>query len=374
MLLQQETVTPRQKKYVDDVDTKLRNQITQEVVQIQNLLDKKIDIGEIDQKNKKIVNLGTPTSANDAATKDFVEKSHVTESGLQYNYFWYIMSDVNESSSESNNTVIGILDFPQTPHTIFKKAYKFTMQKDAQNKYISRIGFNFYRIDPGSYTFVVEYFPPTTKNVSVNCLSTSINVNKQIFKQFPGYFKNVVQLAKYKITPPMFLMVDIHCDGDTSSPSTGTGWMIVYGISGTHNDVPSRVLDTQSVIVKGEMQMQVAIDMSNFPIKNLPSPNTSDEAASKGYVDAAGIYSILNLATSTYIDGYIKENAECMYLVERGGKDELSFDPSTRAISTLFDKTLSGLDATQTIVARKPILSSTKNAKRFSLSSLEEKE
>ena len=66
------------KKYVDDLDTTLRGQITNEVFAIQGLLDKKIEIGEIDQKNEKIINLGEPTSAKDAATKDFVEKSHVS--------------------------------------------------------------------------------------------------------------------------------------------------------------------------------------------------------------------------------------------------------------------------------------------------------
>ena len=84
-------------------------------------LIKKIDIGEIDQKNEKIINLGEPTSAKDAATKDFVEKSHVSQSGLQQNVFLYQMSDVNESSSESNITVTGIKDFENTPHTLFKK-------------------------------------------------------------------------------------------------------------------------------------------------------------------------------------------------------------------------------------------------------------
>ena len=128
------------KKYVDDVDAKVSN---------------KIDIGEIDQKTKKIINLGAPTSTSDAATKgyvdsavftgdmqgnaivnlknpvnsqdaatkDFVEKSHVSQSGLQQNVFLYQMLDVNESSSESNITVTGINNFSNTPHTIFKKAY-----------------------------------------------------------------------------------------------------------------------------------------------------------------------------------------------------------------------------------------------------------
>ena len=115
------------KKYVDDLDTTLRGQITQEVFAIQGFLDKKIDIGEIDQKNEKIINLGEPTSAKDAATKDFVEKSHVSQSGLQQNVFLYQMTDDLESSSESNITVTGIKDFANTPHTLFKKAYHFTI-------------------------------------------------------------------------------------------------------------------------------------------------------------------------------------------------------------------------------------------------------
>ena len=88
-------------------------------------LDKKIDIGEIDQKNEKIINLGEPTSAKDAATKDFVEKSHVFQSGLQQNVFLYQMTDDLESSSESNITVTGIKDFANTPHTLFKKGLPF---------------------------------------------------------------------------------------------------------------------------------------------------------------------------------------------------------------------------------------------------------
>ena len=361
------------KKYADDINTAVRTKITQEKTALQNLIAAKLSLsggtmsGAINMGDQKITNLKTPTNKNDAATKDFVEKSHVSQSGIQKNEFLYLMTNVNESSSQTNITVTGILTFPATPHTIFKKAYKFTMTKDAQNGYDARLGFHFYKLPVGAYTFVVEYFPPTSTNVSVDCLSTSINVNKQIFKQFPGYYKNVVQLHKWKITPPEYLMVDIKCDGDASSPASGTGWMIVYGISGRHNDVPSRVLDTQYITASGEMQMQVGINMKNFPITNLPSPISTDEAASKGYVDSAGIYSILNWATATYIDGYIKENAECMYLVERGGKDELIYNLTTRTISTLFDKTLSGLGAVQTVVAQRPVLSTTKNAKRYSL-------
>ena len=172
-----ENSNPATKKYVDDIETHLLSDVALELI-------KKIDIGEIDQKNEKIINLGEPTSAKDAATKDFVEKSHVSQSGLQKNVFLYQMTDVNESSSESNITVTGIKDFANTPHTLFKKAYHFTIGKNAQNEYNARIGFNFNPVPTGAYTYVVEYFPPFMIDVSVDCRSTPLNVNKQIFKKF----------------------------------------------------------------------------------------------------------------------------------------------------------------------------------------------
>ena len=215
-----------------------------------------------DMGGNKITNLGSPAANSDAATKAYVDKSHVSQSGLQQNVFLYQMTDVNESSSESNITVKGISTFPNTPHTLFKKAYNFTIGKSALNEYNARIGFNFYPVPTGAYTYAVEYFPPTQTNVSVDCRSNPLNVNKQIFKKFPTYVKNIVQIIKFQTTPPDYLMIDLKSDGDASSPAKGEGWLIVYGIEGTHNDVPSNILDTLYTITNGDMLMQAPINMN----------------------------------------------------------------------------------------------------------------
>ena len=107
------------------------------------------------------------------------------------------------------------------------------------------------------------------------------------------------------------------------------------------------------------------IDMNSNKITNLAYPTNQADAATKQYVDISGIFSILNSATATYVDGYIKQNAKCVYSCERELPSEARFTPSTRAISTLFDQTLSGLNATQSVVARRPKLSTGKNAKRY---------
>ena len=299
------------KKYVDDIETKLLSDVALELI-------KKIDVGEIDMKGERIINLGNPlyssdaintsylhsfmsaylntdggtmegqidmnnnkiinlpepTSAKDAATKDFVEKSHVSQSGLPKNVFLYQMTDVNESSSESNITVTGIKDFPNTPHTLFKKAYHFTIGKNAQNEYNARIGFNFNPVPTGAYTYVVEYFPPFMIDVSVDCRSTPLNVNKQIFKKFPTYVKNIVQIHKWQMATPDYLMIDLKSKGGEATPTRGDGRLIVYGITGTHNDVSSSVLDTPYVVENGKMVMETDLDLNGKRLLNYNPPKS----------------------------------------------------------------------------------------------------
>ena len=322
------------KKYVDDIETKLLSDVALELI-------KKIDIGEIDMKGERIINLGNPlyssdaintsylhsfmsaylntdggtmegqidmnnnkiinlpepTSAKDAATKDFVEKSHVSQSGLQKNVFLYQMTDVNESSSESNITVTGIKDFANTPHTLFKKAYHFTIGKNAQNEYNARIGFNFNPVPTGAYTYVVEYFPPFMIDVSVDCRSTPLNVNKQIFKKFPTYVKNIVQIHKWQMATPDYLMIDLKKQGGSSYSNSGRWRLIVYGITGTHNDVSSSVLDTPYVVENGKMVMETDLDLNGKSLLNYNPPK------SKAVIH--GLYTMQSGGSTFTIDGDI---------------------------------------------------------------------
>ena len=259
--------------------------------------------GQIDMANNKIINLPEPTSAKDAATKDFVEKSHVSQSGLQQNVFLYQMTDVNESSSESNITVTGIKDFPNTPHTLFKKAYHFTIGKNAQNEYNARIGFNFNPVPTGAYTYVVEYFPPFMIDVSVDCRSTPLNVNKQIFKKFPTYVKNIVQIHKWQMTTPDYLMIDLKSKGGAATPTRGDGRLIVYGIKGTHNDVSSSVLDTPYVVENGKMVMETDLDLNGKRLLNLNYPKS--KAVILGNYTRSGGYIINGIKTTAhYVFGF----------------------------------------------------------------------
>ena len=89
------------------------------------------------------------------------------------------MEDVNESSSESNIIVTGIVDYSQSPHQINKKAYRFTMNKVKGTIYQPGIGFNLHSLPIGYYTLAVEYFPPEMVDISITAQATTISINRQ---------------------------------------------------------------------------------------------------------------------------------------------------------------------------------------------------
>ena len=144
------------------------------------------------------------------------------------------MEDVNESSSESNIEVDGIVDLEKSPHKHNKKAYDLKLKKSGEN-YASRLGFNMYKLPEGEYTICVEFFPIKMVNVSVNAVSTSLNIGQQTTTLFTGYARSIIHMHKWQISPPEYLMLDLHCEGETP---TGQAYLIIYGIKGKYSDVP----------------------------------------------------------------------------------------------------------------------------------------
>ena len=104
------------KKYVDDTDKKLRNQITQEVILIQNALDGKVDVGNmIDMKGERITNLGNPQTFTDAVSADFVQN-------LLANYLNIGGGAMTGPINMNNNRIIG-LPFPTAISDAATKEY-----------------------------------------------------------------------------------------------------------------------------------------------------------------------------------------------------------------------------------------------------------
>ena len=257
------------KNYVDDFFKKTGDQMS----------------GDLDMGGNKINNVGTPdTDENDAAVnvgffntelntsnanltnayKQYVDHSHVSPSGLQRDAFRYLMEDTDNSSSENNIRVTGIVDFVASPHQINKKAYEFTLVKDTEgsNDYRSRIGFNLFKLPLGYYTFVVEYFPPEMNTVIVTAQGTTISIASQTTKTFGNYTKTLVKFHNFTKTTPDYIFINLH--GKTTSSTTGH--LIVYGVKGYVSSVEPKVYDTAFVVENGKMTMETDINLNGYSI------------------------------------------------------------------------------------------------------------
>ena len=197
-----------------------------------------------------------------------INQSHISSSTNKKDVFRYLMEDADESSSEHDIIVDGIIDFSGSPHNVNKKAYSFRIGKGPQNQYSSRIGFNMFKLLEGEYTLAIEFFPPSMTNLSVDVVSTSLNIG-QATKLFPNYSRSIVHLHKWRITPPEYIYIDLKFQGTASSDAQGTGYLIVYGIKGSQNDVDSAVYDTAYIVENSKIVMQTDIDMNNHKI-NVP--------------------------------------------------------------------------------------------------------
>ena len=140
-------------------------------------------------------------------------------------------------------------------------------------------------------------------DVSVDCRSTPLNVNKQIFKKFPTYVKNIVQIHKWQMATPDYLMIDLKSKGGPATPTRGDGRLIVYGITGTHNDVSSSVLDTPYVVENGKMVMETDLDLNGKRLLNYNPPKS--KAVILGNYSSSGGYVINGvIKTNYYIFGF----------------------------------------------------------------------
>ena len=229
--------------------------------------------GQIDMGGKKIVNVGKPVTDSDAVTKKFVDdevalaKKYTINSHSMKDAFRYLMEDVDESSSEERIRVDGIVDYASSPHKINKKAYDLKLTKMSDNNYISRLGFNMYKLPRGEFTVCVEFIPVGFLPTSVNAVSSTVSVNKQTTVSH----RTIIHIYKSVITTPDYLMIDFHCRGSPTSAALGQAYLIIYGLSGYHSDVPASVYDYPYILGSSSMIMQANLNMNNHEIINSPS-------------------------------------------------------------------------------------------------------
>ena len=192
---------------------------------------------------KQINNLGTPRYNSSAANKSYVDEtlaqSHIDSSNKK-NAFKYLL-DADESSSENNIVVIGISDFPQSPHKN-KLAYKVGLQKNPNsNDYQSKIGFNLYPLSIDKFTSVLEYYPlGSHTNIQLSAQATTANIHKTIQKSFSDHVKILVQFNNSSRESLDYIYFNLHGSSTLSSPQA---FLIIYGVKDWQDTVNPEVYD-----------------------------------------------------------------------------------------------------------------------------------
>ena len=227
--------------------------------------------GDLNLGGNKITDLGDPTAGEDAVNMKFVG-TKIAENGISAishppNEFDYLMKNALESSSESNVTGVEIVDFAATPHKFNKKSYVMQIAKRAaDNMFLGRLGFNMYKLPEGEYTICVEFFPAKIGGVSVNAVSTALNVNRQATKVFKTYSRSIIHMHKWRISPPEYLMLDLKWQGAASDSSPETAHLIIYGVKEFQPDVPSQVYDYPFSFNSREMLMHTGLNLNGHKL------------------------------------------------------------------------------------------------------------
>ena len=217
--------------------------------------------------NFQIKQLKTPTDVQDAINKKYFDeellKSHLVSSHIE-NAFKYLL-DQDESSSERNIIVNGIVDFDNSPHKN-KKAYDIDLVYTVGTQtYNSLIAMNLYPLPIGKYTIVVEYYFPEDLDIFLGVGSTTAVINKQTTTNFPNYKKHLTQFDQQSKDTPDYLYFYIRGSGTTST--NPEGYLVFYGVRKWMDFVPPQIYDHAMETgmfsyENGKMKMNMDLDLN----------------------------------------------------------------------------------------------------------------
>lgn len=174
------------------------------------------------------------------------------------------MADVNEPTSKSDNIIVdSTKDFSDSPHTINKKAYSFTIGKWSKNEYSARLGFNKFKLAEGEFTLIGDRILSVINGsvISKSCFRI-VSMGQQSTKLFPKYSRSIVHLRKYDLTPPEYIHIDMRCQGDKDSPTQGACHLIACGTEGRQSDVSSDIYryDVLFVIENNTVKFEAPVE------------------------------------------------------------------------------------------------------------------
>ena len=254
--------------------------------------------------NHQIKQLKTPTDAKDAINKSYFDeellKSHLVSSHIE-NAFKYLV-DQDETSSERNIIVNGIVDFNGSPHKN-KKAYSIDLVYIAGTRiYNSKIGINLYPLPVGKYTVIMEYYFPEKTKISLVAVSNTALIERQTTTSFTDHKKHLVQFDQKSKDTPDYLFFNIR--GKASTFTNPEGYLIFYGIKGWMESVPPQIYDRDLntgmfEYDSGKMKMNMDLDLNGNSI-NASFPFLITAKYDKNVEPNRALFNGVNVTTFPY--------------------------------------------------------------------------
>ena len=284
------------KNYVDGEISKILGTDTSPFLKIDG---SRAMTGILNMNTHKISNVVNPEFDTDVVNKQYLEnkliESHLQPSGPS-NIFHFLMNDISKFSSIREIIIGSFSDVEKVAHRLNKKALSILLQNDLQTvSYSARLGLDMTSLSVGDYTLVMEFYWPEKFNIYTYADSTPTNiVDEQNIKNFSNYQKLYLQFTKKNTNSPNNLIMEIR--GELSS-NQQTGYLIFYGVKGTHysitNDFYDQYIMSDIFIYNENMKMQTKIDMNNNKIIKLSNGTDPDDVVNKQQLDSVN----LNLET-----------------------------------------------------------------------------
>ena len=273
--------------------------------------------GALDMNNNEIKNLKypQPSDASHAAPVYFVNNTiagnntvisniidvrlreseeRSIQSVQQENVFKKVMTDNLFKEDNDRIEFLSTINY-NLLHLINHLTYLFRIKKDPPESYNGRLSIDLRYLPTGTYTMVFEmkFFPQIDHNkVSVNAVSSSFNqvsTKTRVIKFDYGYYsRSIINFQKLFTNPGIDdLDIDLHLSlKDTVSPKPDKTSInvIVYGVKGTHSDIPIQTWDKLYDINNGTLEFEIPMNMNGKAITNLKDPVNDQDAATKKYV------------------------------------------------------------------------------------------
>ena len=260
----------------------------------------------IDMANHSIINIKEPEdhqatyAANVKFVNDTIEKKiqeseeRSIQSVQQENVFKKVMTDNLFKEDDDRIEFLSTINY-NLLHRINHLTYLFRIKKDPPESYNGRLSIDLRYLPTGTYTMVFEMklFPQIDHDkVSVNAVSSSLNqvsTKTRVIKFDYGYYsRSIINFQKLFTNPGIDdLDIDLHLslkDSVSPKPDKTSINVIVYGVKGTHSDIPIQTWDKLYDINNGILEFEIPINMNGKAITNLKDPVNDQDAATKKYV------------------------------------------------------------------------------------------